>query len=161
MIGKKNTDVKISTIIGSSCELSGDFIAKGSARIDGKVDGNVTVEGNLIMGAGGSVTGNVCANAVLIGGEVIGSISAPEKAELTATAKVLGDIATAVIVIDEHAVFQGRIDMNQATPDKKSKANMAKAMRSGKKSAKAAVAEALKEVREAELREEQQEADRK
>ena len=145
MLGKKNADTKMSTLIGAGAELTGDFTLDGSARIDGKIGGNVTVTGNLILGAGSIVTGDVQAASVLIGGEVTGNITAPEKAELTASAKVLGDIATKVIVIDEHAVFQGKIDMNQTVPDRKGKARTAKAVRAGRKSAKAAIAEALKE----------------
>lgn len=154
-MGKKGAEVSISTIIGRGAELQGDFNAKGSARIDGKIDGNVTVEGNLLVGAGASILGNVSAKAVLIGGEVTGNISAPEKAELTATARVFGDIATAVIVIDERAVFQGKCDMNQAVPGRKTKADTKKAVRAGRRSAKAAIAEALKEVAEEEKREAQ------
>ena len=141
MLGKKNADTKMSTLIGAGAELTGDFTLDGSARIDGKIGGNVTVTGNLILGAGSIVTGDVQAASVLIGGEVTGNITAPEKAELTASAKVLGDIATKVIVIDEHAVFQGKIDMNQTVPDRKGKARTAKAVRAGRKSAKAAIAE--------------------
>ena len=105
MLGKKNEDLKMNTLIGAGAELNGDFTLDGSARIDGKIGGNVTVTGNLILGAGSVVTGEVQAASVLIGGEVTGNITAPEKAELTASAKVLGDIATKVIVIDEHANF--------------------------------------------------------
>lgn len=148
MLSKKEKQVKISTLIGKDCELSGDFSTQGSARIDGRVSGNVTVTGTLIVGAAGSITGNVSARAVVIGGEVLGDVSAPEKTELTATARILGDITTKVIVIDENAVFQGKCDMNQTVPDKKAKAKNTKAVRAGKKSAKAAIAEALKEVEE-------------
>ena len=157
MLGKKNADTKMSTLIGAGAELTGDFTLDGSARIDGKIGGNVTVTGNLILGAGSIVTGDVQAASVLIGGEVTGNITAPEKAELTASAKVLGDIATKVIVIDEHAVFQGKIDMNQTVPDRKGKARTAKAVRAGRKSAKAAIAEALKEVEESAFTEEEME----
>ena len=153
MLGKKNADTKMSTLIGAGAELTGDFTLDGSARIDGKIGGNVTVTGNLILGAGSIVTGDVQAASVLIGGEVTGNIT---EAELTASAKVLGDIATKVIVIDEHAVFQGKIDMNQTVPDRKGKARTAKAVRAGRKSAKAAIAEALKEVEEEEKRENQE-----
>ena len=139
MLGKKSTDTKINTLIGAGAELSGDFTLDGSARIDGKIGGNVTVTGSLILGAGSVVTGEVQAAS-----------------ELTASAKVLGDIATKVIVIDEHAIFQGKIDMNQTVPDKKGKAKAAKATRAGRKSAKAAIAEALKEVEEEEKRENQE-----
>ena len=153
MFGKKSTDTKMNTLIGAGAELSGDFTLDGSARIDGKIGGNVTVTGNLILGAGSVVMGDVQAASVLIGGEVTGDINAPEKAELTASAKVLGDIVTTVIVIDEHAVFQGKIDMNQTVPEIKA----AKTVKAGRKSAKAAIAEALKEVAEEEKRENQAE----
>lgn len=153
MLGKNEKQVKISTLIGSSAELEGDFAVKGSARIDGKVNGNVNVTETLIVGTSGNINGNVSAKAVVIGGEILGNVEAPEKAELTATARVIGDITTAVIVIDENAVFQGRCDMNQAVPDRKAKSRVSKASRVGKKSAKAAIEEALKEVEEEASRE--------
>lgn len=59
MLGKKNADTKMSTLIGAGAELTGDFTLDGSARIDGKIGGNVTVTGNLILGAGSIVTGDV------------------------------------------------------------------------------------------------------
>lgn len=151
---KKSKEIKISTLLGRGTELKGDFAAKGSARIDGKVEGNVIVTGCLIIGAGAVITGDVTAASILIGGEVMGNVIAPEKAELTTTARVLGDITTQVIVIDERAVFQGKCNMNQEVPAKKAKSNVAKAVRAGRKSAKAAIAEALKEVQEEEQREE-------
>ena len=70
MLGKKSTDTKINTLIGAGAELNGDFTLDGSARIDGKIGGNVTVTGSLILGAGSVVTGEVQAASVLIGGEV-------------------------------------------------------------------------------------------
>ena len=60
----------MNTLIGAGAELSGDFTLDGSARIDGKIGGNVTVTGNLILGAGSVVMGDVQAASVLIGGEV-------------------------------------------------------------------------------------------
>lgn len=144
----KNKQIRISTIIGNNAECNGDFSAQGSARIDGSVRGNVTVSETLIVGTAGNVDGDISAQTVIIGGEVIGNITAPDKAELTATARVIGDISTSVIVIDEKAVFQGKCDMNQEVPGKRQKPGT-RALRAGKKSAKAAIQEALKEVEEA------------
>lgn len=155
-MGNKEKQVQINTLIGRGSELAGDFSVEGSARIDGKVNGNVTVTGTLIVGSTGSISGSVSAKAVVIGGEVMGDVTAPEKAELTATSKVLGDITTGIIVIDQNAIFQGKCDMNQAAPDKKAKSRAAKAARTGRKSAKAAIAEALKEVEEEAKREAQE-----
>ena len=66
--------------------------------------------------------------------------------ELTSTARVIGDLTTSGLVIDEKAVFQGRCDMNQDAA-KKVKPNN-KAVKAMKKSAKSAIVEALKEVEE-------------
>lgn len=162
MIGKKETtNVKINTILGNGAEFQGDFTTEGSARVDGAVDGNVKASGTLIIGATGRITGNIEVEAAVVGGEVQGNIAASERVELTATAKVLGDISTKVIVIDEHAIFQGRCDMNQDVSSLKRSKVVAKAGKAGKKSAKAAIEEALKEVAEEEKRESDQETESK
>ena len=148
MLKAKEKQVQINTLIGKGCELTGDFFVQGSARIDGKINGNVKATGTLIVGSTGNISGTVDAKTVVIGGEVLGDVIAPDKTELTATAKVLGDIATKVIVIDENAVFQGKCDMNQTAPDKKTKSKIMRTTRTGRKTAKAAIAEALKEVEE-------------
>lgn len=153
-MGNNEKQVRINTLIGKGSEIAGNFSAQGSARIDGKIVGDVTVTDVLIVGATGSISGNVSAKAVVVGGVVLGDVTAPEKIELTATAKVLGDISTKIIVIDENAIFQGSCNMNQSDADKKARPKVApNVMRAGKKSAKEALEEALKEVAEEAKRE--------
>lgn len=137
--------VKISSIIGEGTVIEGDYSAKGAVRMDGCINGNVQVTGVLIMGAAGKITGDVTAAGAVIGGELIGNLDAENKVELTGSAKVIGDIRTNAIVIDENAVFQGRCDMNQEVPAGSGRRN-AKAVREGRKSAKEAIQEALKEA---------------
>ena len=146
----KNVNAKISTILGKGCVLNGDFNADGSARTDGTVNGNVVVRGTLILGVGGKINGDLQTAGALIGGEVIGNIDAPEKLEISSGARVFGDVKTKIIVIDEHAIFQGKCDMYQEAPTSKKAVvkPSVKVTRAGKKSAKAAIVEALKEVEE-------------
>lgn len=118
--------VKLSSLLGPGSLCNGDFVSEGSARIDGTVNGNVKVEGTLILGSEGIVNGSIEAMAVQIGGQVYGDIYAPEHAELSSTAKVTGDLATAVIVIDENALFQGNINMKVDVPVKKEKEGLFK-----------------------------------
>ncbi len=131
----RKKETQITTIIGMSAECNGDFAADGAIRIDGTVNG-----------ASGCINGDINAQKVVIGGEVYGNLNVPEKVELTSTARVIGDITTGGLVIDEKAVFQGRCDMNQDA-NKKPKPNN-KAVKAMKKTAKAAVVEALKEAEE-------------
>lgn len=145
---KKNKELIITTLIGKDAECNGDFSAKGSARVDGCINGNVTVTGTLIVGVTGNINGDISAQSAIIGGEVIGNVAAAERTELTQTARVIGDITTTIIVIDEKAVFQGGCNMNQETTGKRPKP-AARTLRAGRKSAKEAIAEALKEVEEA------------
>jgi len=152
MMGKKDAStVKINTILGKESDFQGDFTATGSARLDGSVNGNVNVTGMLIVGAGGNISGGVEAYSAVIGGAVLGDVKVENKLELTSTARILGDIETKVIVIDEGAIFQGKCNMNQEVPESKPR-NLNKAVRSGRKSAKAAIQEALKEVEEEALK---------
>jgi cytoskeletal protein CcmA (bactofilin family) len=152
MAGKKGRSrIKLTTILGNETEFQGDIQAKGSARVDGSINGNVKVTGSLVIGACGYVNGNIEAETAIIGGEVIGNVQATERVELTSSAKVIGDINTKMIVIDGNAVFQGRCDMNQEVPESGKKRQLpGKMMRTGRKSAKAAIEEALKEVAEEE-----------
>lgn len=144
MRGKKDNTV-ITTILGPGCVINGDFTVNQSARIDGEIQGDVSVAGTLIMGAGSRIDGNIEAGEAIIGGDVVGNILAQNKVELTVTAKVIGDITTNVIVIDENAIFQGRCDMNQDAPRRKNPAAK-KAVKEGRRSAKEALQEALREV---------------
>lgn len=145
---KSNSEVRINTLIGEGTELSGDFAAKGSVRIDGKVNGDVHVTGLLILGATGEIIGDITADAALLGGEVEGNIVVTQKTELTSSARIIGDITTALIVIDEHAVFQGGCNMNQSVSEKGSKARNAKAIKEDRKMAKSIMDDALREVLE-------------
>lgn len=148
----KKQEVQITTIIGSGAECSGDFTAEGSIRIDGTVQGNVTISGTLIVGVAGYINGDVNANVVIVGGEINGNVNAPEKTELTSTARMIGNIVTSTIVIDERAVFQGNCNMNQDVSGKRPRPN-SRALKASKKTAKAAIEEALKEVEEADRQE--------
>lgn len=140
----KNKETQITTIIGMNAECQGDFSAEGSIRVDGTINGNVSVADTIIVGASGIIIGDVTSKKIVIGGEINGNLDVPEKVELTSTARVIGDITTNSLVIDENAIFQGNINMNQEGA-RKSRPN-GKTMRAVKKSAKLAVEEALREV---------------
>ena len=144
----KRANAKIGTIIGKGTVIGGDFSAEKSVRMDGLIEGNVKVAGEIVVGAKGRVNGNVEAASAIIGGEVYGDIIAPERVELTVTARVIGNIKTNIIVIDEKAVFQGACDMNQDVSAEKAKRRLVRETGAGKKSAKDALQEALREVRE-------------
>ena len=117
MFGKKADEIKLTTLIGEGAKLDGDFCVQGSARIDGLIEGNVEVQGILILGVNGKITGNVKADEVIIGGEVCGNILAAKNAELTETAKVSGNIQAESTEIDEQAEFPGKCNTESMQTD--------------------------------------------
>lgn len=142
---KSNTgDIRIQTLIGKGTVVSGDFYAEGSVRIDGAVDGNVKVSEHLVEGATGRINGNVEALTAVVGGEIKGNVTAPDKLEITQTARVIGDLSTNSIIIDEQAVFQGNVNMNQdVTAASERKRIPAREVKQELKLANAAVTQAL------------------
>ena len=115
---------QVGTIIGPGAILDGPLTTKDSTRIDGTVNGNVTISGALIVGQEGKINGTVSAMNAYVAGEITGNVSAPQgKVEISDTGKVIGDITCKGIIIDENAVFQGKCDM---TSIDKSSAEIAK-----------------------------------
>ncbi|SHI44857.1 bactofilin family protein [Lutispora thermophila] len=106
-----NTD-KIDTLIGKNTGIEGTLTAEGTVRIDGKMKGDVTLLGNLIVGEDGSIKGNIKADSVILSGIVEGNVTVENHLHITSTAKLIGDINAKNIVIDEGAIFNGNCRMD-------------------------------------------------
>ena len=100
-------DVSINSLIGPGTAVSGNLQASGFTRIDGDIDGNLTIDGKLIIGDKARVRGDIFATSAIVGGVVEGDILAPEGVQLFATASVIGDIVAQEIKMDENVLFQG------------------------------------------------------
>ncbi len=144
MFGKKEAAVvRINSILGPGSELQGSFIAQGSARVDGIVNGDVKVTGTLIVGSTGKIDGNVEAESIVIGGEVQGNVFAPLMAELTEKAKVTGDVTTKDIVLDDAAVILGKCNVYEDTADGKRKLVIPRSVKPSDRPVKRTAKEAL------------------
>jgi|GEM_PF-305158 len=103
---------KIVTLLGEGSICEGNFSARDTTRIDGCVNGNTRIEGSLIIGPTGKVNGNVVAQNVFLAGEINGNIDCKNgKLDISDTGKLIGDVITKSIVIDENALFQGNCTM--------------------------------------------------
>ena len=103
---------KISSIIAADVTVHGGLTAKDSMRIEGTIEGDVTIEASLILGRDAVINGSVKAANASVAGSVNGNIDAAGGlVTLSDTAKVRGDITTEKIVIDENAYFTGKCIM--------------------------------------------------
>lgn len=96
--------------------VNGQLKFQGPARIDGTVDGEIQCQGVLTIGEGAEVRAKITGQTVVICGKVDGNVSATERIELAAPARLLGDIAAPRVVIAEGAVFEGDCTMGTAKP---------------------------------------------
>ncbi|MEO0140543.1 MAG: polymer-forming cytoskeletal protein [candidate division WOR-3 bacterium] len=104
--------VSLDTVIGPGAEITGDVSVKAGARIDGRVKGNISCQGELVIGKEGVVEGEVKASSATLSGRITGKLLVEGKAELTSTARMEGDISCAKLVIEEGAFFQGHCQMS-------------------------------------------------
>ena len=98
-------------IITDGTLVKGDITATGDFRLDGTLEGNIQLNGKLVVGDSGGVNGNVlCQNANIIG-TVNGNLSVKELLSLHASARVRGDILINKLSIEPGAVFSGKCRM--------------------------------------------------
>lgn len=113
--------------IGKSVVIKGQIISREDLYLDGELEGSVELqEHRLTIGPNGRVHANVKAREIVIIGTVHGNVEASDKIEIRKEARLVGDIRTARIVIEDGAYFKGSIDITKPETGKQ-QASAAKA----------------------------------
>jgi cytoskeletal protein CcmA (bactofilin family) len=102
----------ISTLISEGCVIEGNLNAPAYVRIDGQVNGDVTVDEGLILGEKGVVTGQIHTKEMVTYGTVNGSLSV-HSLEIKSTGKINGDIQTQSLAVEAGAVYNGNLLMGK------------------------------------------------
>lgn len=106
-----------SATIGKAVMIKGQIFSREDLIIDGEVDGTVEVaEHKLTVGPNGKVQAGVKAREVVVLGSIHGNVEATDKIDIRKDAKLVGDIKTARIVIEDGAYFKGSIDIVKGEP---------------------------------------------
>jgi cytoskeletal protein CcmA (bactofilin family) len=101
----------LTAFIDQGSEFSGKLNFKDTVRIDGRFEGEIASENTLIVGESGSVTATIKSQVVIISGELHGEITAAGQVVLHKTARVDGNIHAPRLVVEDGAVFTGRVEM--------------------------------------------------
>jgi cytoskeletal protein CcmA (bactofilin family) len=98
--------------IGKAVKINGQIFSKEDLYIDGDVEGTVELhENKLTIGPNGRVQASVRAREVVVLGAIQGNVEASDRIDIRKEAKLVGDIKTARIVIEDGAYFKGSIDI--------------------------------------------------
>jgi cytoskeletal protein CcmA (bactofilin family) len=105
--------------IGKSVKVVGQIYSKEDLYVDGTVEGTLEAsEHKLTIGPHGTIQASIKAREVLVLGTIQGNVEAFDRLEIRKDAKLLGDIRTARIVIEDGAYFKGSIDIIKPEPVK-------------------------------------------
>ena len=99
--------------LDAGSHITGELHFEDTFRIDGNLTGDIVSEGDLIIGEHGDVDGEVRVRRVFVSGKVQGSLKASERVEINSTGKVVADIYTPSLMIEEGAFFEGRCSMQR------------------------------------------------
>lgn len=106
---------RLSGFVGHGTVLSGETNFQAMLRVDGHLVGSVTSEsGTLIVGSNGQVDANIAVSAAMINGIVNGDIVATDRIQLGRTARVVGNVQTPRIIIEDGAILEGSCAMLKA-----------------------------------------------
>lgn len=101
-----------SATIGKAVKINGQIHSKEDLFVDGDVEGVLEApEHKLTIGQHGIVHATIKAREVVALGTIQGNVEATDKIEIRKEAKLVGDIRTARIIIEDGAYFKGSIDI--------------------------------------------------
>jgi len=105
----KNTE-KLESFIGGNSVFNGDVDSRGTLRVDGNVEGNISADW-VIVGEKARITGNITARGIVVGGKIDGNLKAKEIVEIKNKGQIKGEITSKKLVVAEGGIFDGKSTM--------------------------------------------------
>ena len=107
MFQKKDSEVNYDIIIGLKSIIKGDVESEGSIRVDGKIYGNITSLGSVIISDNAFVKGNIKSQNADIYGVCEGNVSVRGKINIHEKSTLTGDIIAKSFNTKEGSTFKG------------------------------------------------------
>lgn len=114
----KESSAELNAFLGRGCEYEGKLTFEGTVRIDGRFTGEIFSNDVLIIGQGAEVHAEIDVAVVIVSGNVIGNITARNRVELHAPARLIGNIVSPVLIVEEGVFFEGNCRMDIAAYQK-------------------------------------------
>jgi cytoskeletal protein CcmA (bactofilin family) len=99
------------TIIGESVILEGEFNGHGNIVIEGKLTGNLSTDGHVLIGEKAEINANIKAGSAFISGKVVGDVSLSDSIDIAKTANIQGDIKAGSIAVESGCQINGKISV--------------------------------------------------
>ncbi len=95
-------------VLSTDVEIKGTVKFTNDLVVDGKIEGEISSDGNLTVGENARIKAEVKTATVIVYGKVHGNMTATDRIELKASAEVVGDIKAKTLSIEAGAIFVGK-----------------------------------------------------
>lgn len=103
---------ELTAFLDKGSRFEGKLYFEGHVRLNGQFKGDIRAEGSLVIGEGATVEAQIAVSTLVVAGSVVGNIVASSRVELHPPARVIGNITTPVLVVEEGSVFEGQCHMD-------------------------------------------------
>ncbi len=113
MSQRKDSDLEeeIKTTLGPQTVFRGTIRFRDSLKILGRCEGRIESPGTLIIGKGAEVLAEIKVGSVYISGTVKGNVEATVQTEISASGKLIGNLRTSQLRVEDGTVFEGKVEM--------------------------------------------------
>lgn len=105
----------VGTLIAEGVAIKGIIKGEGVVRVEGVVEGEFHMDGAVIVADTGLIRGPVNADVLRVAGRVEGNVNAREHIRLEQSGTLIGDVATASLVVEDGGILNGRSTMTRPT----------------------------------------------
>jgi cytoskeletal protein CcmA (bactofilin family) len=102
----------MNSVIGEGSIFEGKFYINGSLQIDGRFEGDIRTDDQVLVGETGKVKTDIVARRVIVAGTVIGNIEAEEEVHLLTTGRVLGNIHAPKVNVEDGVIIEGEVSIS-------------------------------------------------
>jgi len=106
---QEDREFEAATLVAAGLVFCGEIVSEENIRVQGRVEGNISTSGSLVVDPTGLVKGDITAENVIVAGMVEGTVIAAMKFELRPAGKMQGDIKASVVSIAEDSFLRGRV----------------------------------------------------
>ena len=114
--GKVSSE-EITGFLDRGTAVTGELRFSGTMRIEGDFHGSIATDDVLTIGEHAEVHADIHAGEVEVHGRVSGNIAAIRRIDISSTGRVLADIRTPVLVIEDGGTLDGRSRMSEDRGD--------------------------------------------
>ena len=113
MFKSSSSQGELNGFLDAGSHMKGELSFEDTFRIDGQLTGSIVSEGSLVVGEPGEVEGDLRVRRIIISGTVRGTVRTTEQIEITSTGRVMAELFTPSLCVEDGAFFEGRCSMER------------------------------------------------